>query len=125
MRVLDLSPTDNARIPAVSIDGLAVRSRCSNDFVSGRNSARDMAPSVVRPVSARKRRLSEVLSVNAVRRAATYTSVSGKSDDVGNYKTRAARTYTFHVWSAAGIGADIKGFEDRVVFLCVVSWASR
>ena len=72
IRLFDLRPTDKARIPAVSTSGLAVRSRWSRDFVSGKNSAREMAPSVVRPVSDRKRRFNEVLTVNVVRKAETY-----------------------------------------------------
>ena len=71
MRVLDFRPTDKARIPAVSIKGLDVRSRWSRDLVSGRNSASEMAPSVVRPVSDRKRRFKEALTVNVLRSADT------------------------------------------------------
>ena len=53
--------------PAISNEFI-VKSRCNSDVDSGRNSANAMAPAEVMEVDDRKRRLSAVLSVNAVRR---------------------------------------------------------
>jgi hypothetical protein len=52
--------------PAISNEFI-VKSRCNSDVDSGRNSANAMAPAEVMEVDDRKRRLSAVLSVNAVR----------------------------------------------------------
>ena len=49
-----------------------MRSRWRSDLLSGMNSAREMAPSVVSPVSERKSRLSEWLTVKAILRADTW-----------------------------------------------------
>lgn len=76
MRWLFFRPEERARIPATS-RGFDVRSRCSRDLDSGKNSASAMAPFDVRPVSERKSRLSDVLTVNAVRSADTCASVKG------------------------------------------------
>lgn len=60
-----LSPELSAITPAIS-KLLIVRSRCSNDVDSGRNSARAMAPADVICVDERNNRFNAVLSVNAV-----------------------------------------------------------
>ena len=66
MTWLAFNPELRAMTPAISSEFI-VKSRCSNDVDSGRNSANAMAPAEVMEVEDRKRRLSAVLSVNAVR----------------------------------------------------------
>ena len=66
MTWLAFNPELRAMTPAISSEFI-VKSRCSSDVDSGRNSANAMAPAEVMEVDDRKRRLSAVLSVNAVR----------------------------------------------------------
>jgi hypothetical protein len=80
--VLDFNPEYRASIPAIS-SGLEVRSRWSREWDSGRNSASAMAPSGWRLVSERNRRLREVLTVKAVRRAAIYISAKFMEANLG------------------------------------------
>lgn len=71
MMWLLFSPELRAITPARS-SALFVRSRCRSDVDSGRNSASAIAPAELRCVEERKRRLRELLSVNAVLRDWIY-----------------------------------------------------
>lgn len=64
---LAFNPPLSAITPAKS-RLLEVRSRCNKDADSGKNSARAIAPAEAMEVEAKNKRLSDVLSVNAVRR---------------------------------------------------------
>ena len=66
MTWLAFKPELSAITPARSNEFI-VKSRCKSDVDSGRNSANAIAPAEVMEVEDRKRRLSAVLSVNAVR----------------------------------------------------------
>lgn len=59
--------------------GFAVRSRWRREFDEGRKDASAVAPGEARPVAERKRRFSDVLSVNAERRDMICAAVSFKS----------------------------------------------
>ena len=69
---LDLRPSLRAITPAIS-KLLIVRSKCSKDDDSGRNSASAIAPADVSEVEERNNRLSEVFKVNAVLRDCIFT----------------------------------------------------
>jgi hypothetical protein len=70
-----LTATESARTPAISTSKFSVRSRWIKLLTSGRNSARQIAPSELSPVAFRKTRFRVMLKEKAEHRAVTFPEI--------------------------------------------------